>query len=303
MDNGRALADRRATWSLPAETGIRPLTDASFAQSRDSFLDALRARPLLMGVLNVTPDSFSDGGRFDAPATAAAQAARLVAEGADILDIGAESTRPGFAPVPADAEWARLAETLPAIRRAAGAVPLSIDTTKAGIARRAVAAGCVVINDQWGLQGDPAMAETVAETGAVVVAMHNRHGVEPDCDMAADLRRFFDETLRRAERAGIARARIILDPGVGFGKTAAQNLAALAAMPGLADYGLPWLAGLSRKSFLRLYVEGGPQDRLHATIGAHLGAVALGAAMLRVHDVQAHREALAAWCGVTGARA
>ncbi len=278
------------------------MTDTAFARRRGALLDAIGARPLLMGVLNVTPDSFSDGGRFDAPETAAARAALMRAEGADLIDIGAESTRPGHQVLSEAEEWARLERTLPAIREAAGPVPLSIDTTKAALARRAVAAGCLVINDQWGLQGDPAMADAVAESGALLVAMHNRTGICEDLDIVAELRRFFDETLRLADRAGIPRHHIILDPGVGFGKTPRQNLAAIAAMPALADYGLPWLAGLSRKSFLRQFVDGSPEDRLFATLGAHVAAVACGAAIVRVHDVRAHREALAAWSGVMGAR-
>ncbi|MGH2341250.1 dihydropteroate synthase [Segnochrobactraceae bacterium EtOH-i3] len=278
------------------------MSDPDFARRREAFLTALGSRPLVMGVLNVTPDSFSDGGRFNAPASARVRAAELVGEGADVIDIGAESTRPGFRPLTEAEEWDRLAGTLPEIAGAAGDVALSIDTTKAGIARRAVAAGCVIVNDQWGLQGDPAMADTVAETGAVLVAMHNRTGVDEARDMLSELRRFFDETLRRADSAGIPRSRLVLDPGVGFGKTPRQNLEAIAVMPQLGDYGVPWLAGLSRKSFLLQFAEAPPAGRLFATLGAHLAAVACGAAIVRVHDVRAHREALAAFSGVMGAR-
>jgi dihydropteroate synthase len=275
---------------------------SDFATRRDAFLAALRQRPLVMGVLNVTPDSFSDGGRYYDLAAATAQAARLVAEGADALDVGAESTRPGHAPLSLEAEWARLERHLPAALAAAGERPVSIDTTKAAIARRATALGCVIVNDQWGLQADPAMAEVVAASGAAFIAMHNRVERDEALDVAADMRRFFDETLRIAQRAGIPFERIILDPGVGFGKTPRQNCEAVARMPELADYGLPWLAGLSRKSFLQQFVEGGPQERLFATIGAHLAAAASGASILRVHDVKAHVEALAAWRGVLAAR-
>jgi dihydropteroate synthase len=278
------------------------MSDPSFNRRRDDFLRALAAQPLVMGVLNVTPDSFSDGGRHVDLDAARARAARMAEEGADVIDVGAESTRPGHAPVDFDQEWARLEAHLPSVLAAAGPVPVSIDTTKAEIARRATRLGCVVVNDQWGLQGDPEMADVVATSGAVLIAMHNRTERQDGLDVVADMRRFFDETLRRAERAGVPRSRIVLDPGVGFGKTARQNLEATARMGELADYGLPWLAGLSRKSFLSAFVEGGADARLFATIGAHLAAVAVGASMLRVHDVKAHVEALAAYRGVWEAR-
>ena len=265
---------------------------------RDQFLDAAARGGCVMGILNVTPDSFSDGGRFDAPQEAERQAALMAEAGADIIDVGAESTRPGHQPLTEAEEWARLERHLPAAMEAAGEVAISIDTTKAAVARRAVALGCVVVNDQWGLQGDPAMAEVVAESGALLVAMHNAREKDETRDVVSDLRRFFDETLRRAERAGILRARIVLDPGVGFAKTPRQNSEAVARMPELADYGLPWLAGLSRKSFLAQYVEGGPETRLHATLGAHLAAARCGAAIIRAHDVKPHVEALAAYHGV-----
>ena len=280
------------------------MTSPAFARRRDALAAAIHAAhrgaraPLVMGVLNVTPDSFSDGGKFFSLDAARAQAAAMAGEGAAMLDIGAESTRPGHQPLTEAEEWARLERHLPAAMEAAGEVAISIDTTKAAIARRAVALGCAVVNDQWGLQGDPAMAEVVAESGALLVAMHNAREKDEARDVVSDLRRFFDETLRRAERAGIERARIVLDPGVGFAKTPRQNSEAVARMPELADYGLPWLAGLSRKSFLAQYVKGGPEARLHATLGAHLAAARCGAAIIRAHDVKPHVEALATYHGV-----
>lgn len=280
----------------------------TFEARRDALAQAVAqarggARPaLVMGVLNVTPDSFSDGGRHVDLDAARAAATAMAAEGAAILDIGAESTRPGHAPLSIDAEWARLDRHLPATLAAAGDVVVSIDTTKAEIARRATRLGCVIVNDQWGLQADPAMADVVAESGALLVAMHNGRDVDEARDVVADMRRYFDETLRRAQRAGVPRARIILDPGVGFAKTPRQNCEAVARMPELADYDLPWLAGLSRKSFLAQFVAGGPQARLFATLGAHLAAAEAGAAIVRAHDVAAHVEALAAWRGVRAAR-
>ena len=276
----------------------------AFTRRRDALAAEILAAhrgaraPVVVGVLNVTPDSFSDGGRFFSLDAARAQAAAMAGDGAAMLDIGAESTRPGHQPLSEAQEWARLERHLPAAMEAAGEVAISIDTTKAAVARRAVALGCVVVNDQWGLQGDPAMAEAVAESGALLVAMHNGRDKDEARDIVSDMRRFFDETLRRAERAGIARARIVLDPGVGFAKTPRQNIEAVARMPELADYGLPWLAGLSRKSFLAQFVDGGPEKRLHATLGAHLAAARCGAAIIRAHDVKPHVEALAAYHGV-----
>lgn len=257
---------------------------------------------LVMGVLNVTPDSFSDGGRHVELAAARAAALAMTAEGAAIIDVGAESTRPGHAPLSLEDEWGRLDRHLPAILDAVGEVAVSIDTSKAEIARRATRLGCVIVNDQWALQADPAMADVVAESGAVLIAMHNGREKDDERDIVSDMRRYFDETLRRADKAGIARTRIILDPGVGFAKTPRQNCEAVARMPELADYGLPWLAGLSRKSFLAQFVDGGPQARLFATLGAHLAAAAAGAAIVRAHDVKPHVEALAAWRGVRAAR-
>ena len=195
---------------------------------RDRFFADLAARPLLMGIVNVTPDSFSDGGRFTAPSAAIAEARRHVAGGAAIVDVGAESTRPGSTPIVEAEERERLRPVLAALV-ASLTVPVSIDTTKAAIAALAVDAGALFINDQWGLQGDPAMAGVAASSGAGLVLMHNRADVDPGRDVIDDMRRFFDRSLALAEAAGIARTRLILDPGIGFGKTKAQNVTALGA--------------------------------------------------------------------------
>ena len=167
-----------------------------------------------------------------------AQAKRLVAEGADIIDIGAKSTRPGHEPVPADVEQARLA---PLLRDVVECIeqPVSIDTSKASVARFAAAQGVAFINDVWGLQRDPAMADVVAETGTGVVIMHNREAADPACDIIADMRRFFDRSLELARKAGVPAARIMLDPGIGFAKSGRQNLQALQGLGALKDYGLP----------------------------------------------------------------
>ncbi|HPG04437.1 MAG TPA: dihydropteroate synthase [Rhodoblastus sp.] len=262
---------------------------------RDAFLRTVAERRALMGILNVTPDSFSDGGRFNAPDAAVVQAKKLVADGADIIDVGAESTRPGHTPITAEEEIRRLAPLLDALLTEVDA-PFSIDTYKAATARYAVERGVCVINDVWGLQRDPAMAAAVAETGAAVVVMHNRDNVDPALDIVADMKRFFDRSLDLARQAGILRAHVMLDPGIGFGKTKVQNLAALRATDRLAvEYGLPVLIGVSRKSLFGLLIGADVDARLIGTIAANLATLARGARIFRVHDVADHRAAFAVW--------
>ena len=268
---------------------------AAMAARRDSFLRIVAERRALMGILNVTPDSFSDGGRFVGRDPAVAQAKKLVADGADIVDVGAESTRPGHTPISADEEIRRLAPLLDALLAEVDA-PFSIDTYKAKTARYAVERGVSVINDVWGLQRDPAMADTVAETGAAVVVMHNRDGVDPALDIVSDMKRFFDRSLDLARQAGILRAHVMLDPGIGFGKTKEQNLAALRATDRLAaEYGLPVLIGVSRKSLFGLLLGANVDARLIGTIAANLATAARGARIFGVHDVAEHRAAFAVW--------
>lgn len=261
---------------------------------RDQFLNAVARGPAIMGILNVTPDSFSDGGRFEAPDSAVRQALRLADEGADIIDVGAESTRPGHTPVSADEEWARLEKILPPLLAALEA-PLSVDTYKAETARRALALGVSTINDVWGLQRDPDMAHVAAEAEAAVVVMHNRESVDASIDIVADMRRFFDRSLDLARRAGVDERRILLDPGIGFGKTKAQNLAALRATGALGVYGLPVLIGVSRKSLFGHLLGAGVENRLTGTLAANLATLARGARVFRVHDVAEHRAALKVW--------
>jgi|GraSoiStandDraft_41_1057321.scaffolds.fasta_scaffold269860_4 dihydropteroate synthase len=267
---------------------------------RDAFLGKIGSRALIMGILNLTPDSFSDGGRFLTRDAAIAQAKRMVAEGCDIVDVGGESTRPGAAPVPEAEELARVEPILAELARELDA-PVSIDTYKAAVAERAAELGAVLVNDVWGLQKDPRMAETVAAAGTAVVVMHNRLEKDADVDILSDIRRFFDRSLALAETAGIARERIILDPGVGFGKTSRQNLEAVAGIGELRDYGLPVLIGVSRKSFLGSLLEVGTEGRLIATIAANLAAAAGGAAVFRVHDVAEHVAALKVFETIRGA--
>ena len=249
-------------------------------------------RPLVMGILNVTPDSFSDGGKFIDPKHAIAQARRMVAEGADILDIGAESTRPygGMAPVTAEEEWRRLASVLPVV--VALGVPVSIDTMKAEVAAKALTAGAAIANDVWGLQRDPAMAHVVAEHAVPIVIMHNRDAADAAIDIMADIAAFFGRSLEIAERAGIARNNIVLDPGIGFGKTPEQSVTAIARLGELKSFGLPLLIGASRKRFIDKISAAAPDQRLGGSIASHLSAVASGAAIVRTHDVAETVQAL-----------
>ena len=261
-----------------AEPAQKPARDA---------LSALLAlgRPLVMGILNVTPDSFSDGGRFIDPAKAIAHAAAMAAQGADILDIGAESMRPygGATPVSAEDEMARLAPVLPAVLKFGLAV--SIDTIKASVAAWALDQGAGVVNDVWGLQRDPAMAKLVAQHGVPVIVMHNREAADPHIDIIAEVTTFFARSLEIAERAGIARDKIVLDPGIGFGKTPEQSIACIARLAELKRFGLPLLVGASRKRFINSVAPSSPDQRLGGSIASHLEAVANGAAIVRAHDV------------------
>jgi dihydropteroate synthase len=259
-------------------------------------------RPLVMGVLNVTPDSFSDGGRFLDPAAAIAQAQRLAAEGADILDIGAESTRPygNAVAVTLDEERSRLAGILPAV--VALGIPVSIDTMKAAVAAWALEAGAMIVNDVWGLQRDPDMAHVVAGHDAPVVIMHNRDAADPRIDIVADVTAFFERSLAIAARTGIARERIVLDPGIGFGKTPEQSLACIARLDAWRGFGLPLLVGASRKRFIHSVVPSEPAERLGGSLAAHLLAVENGAAIIRVHDVAPTVQALAVAAAIRRAR-
>lgn len=254
---------------------------------------AFSERTLVMGVVNVTPDSFSDGGVHLDPEAALAGALRMAVEGADLLDLGAESTRPGHAPIPAEEEWARLEPVLARLRDRA-MPPLSVDTSKAWVAERAVAAGASLINDVWGFRRDPDLGRVAAATGAAVILMHNREAVDAALDIAAELVDALSRSAETALRAGVAAERIVLDPGLGFGKTLDQNYQALAALPRLAALGFPVLVGASRKSMIaRLFApEPPPAERLPGTLGIHTAAVLNGARIVRAHDVAAHVQAM-----------
>lgn len=243
----------------------------------------LGERTLVMGILNVTPDSFSDGGKYLDPAAALARAQEMEAQGADIIDVGGESTRPGHTPVAAEEELARV---MPVLERLVGAVrvPLSIDTSKAEVARRALDAGVHIVNDQRAL-ADPDMAEVVAGAGVPVVLMHNQDGTAYR-DMMGDINAYFVERIRKAVRAGIARENIILDPGFGFGKTAAQNLEVVRRLGELAGLGHPILLGPSRKSTIGKVLDLPVEERVEGTAALVAAAILHGVDIIRVHDVK-----------------
>ncbi|MCC6609404.1 MAG: dihydropteroate synthase [Burkholderiales bacterium] len=256
-----------------------------------------------MGVVNVTPDSFSDGGRLLAPGAAVAHAERLIEEGADLIDIGGESSRPGAAPVSAERELARIAPVLEALN--GGAVPLSVDTVKPEVMREAIRLGAAMINDISALR-EPGALAAVAASDAAICLMHMQG--EPRTmqasprytDVVDEVKRFLAERAAAAIAAGIARERIVVDPGFGFGKTVEHNRALLRALGAIAELGYPVLAGLSRKSTLG-WITGRPAgERMPASIAAALLAAERGARILRVHDVAATRDALAVWLWLTG---
>jgi dihydropteroate synthase len=254
----------------------------------------LGERPLLMGIVNVTPDSFSDGGVRFAPQDAVSGALQLAAEGADILDIGAESTRPGHAAISAEEEWARLAPVLSALADTPKLPPMSVDTSKAEVARRALAAGASIVNDVWGFRRDRELAAVAAEAGGAVVLMHNREALDPGLDIVSDILAVLERSVAIATRAGVAPDRIVVDPGIGFGKTLEQNYRAVAALPQIKGLGFPVLLGVSRKSFIgRLFEpQPGPGERLPGTLAANVFGALAGADILRVHDVAPHVQAL-----------
>ena len=283
-----ASPDRAATadsWTLALPRGRR--------------LELQAGRPRVMGVLNLTPDSFSDGGawfREGDPRPAVERGLAMLAEGADLLDLGAESTRPGGGvygagarDVPPEEELGRLLPVLEGLRAATEA-PLSVDTRKAAVARRALEAGADLVNDVSAL-GDPAMASVVAAAGCPVVLMHSRGDIATMQkeirfeDVVAEVRDELAAAVERAAAAGIARERVVVDPGLGFGKTSEQNLALLGSLPELGRLGLPILVGASRKSFLGQVTGAPPEARLPGSLAAAGAAAAGGAAILRVHDV------------------
>ena len=260
-------------------------------------------RPRVMGIVNVTPDSFSDGGAHDTADAAFAHALRLLEEGADILDIGGESTRPGADEVPLEEELRRVVPLIERLSRETSA-PISVDTSKPEVMRAAVGAGAGMLNDVYALRRDGAL-DTAAALGMPVVLMHMRG--EPRSmqqaprydDVVGEVHRFLAERIFAAEMAGIAKKRIVIDPGFGFGKDTTHNLALLAQLERFGDLGVPVLAGLSRKRTIgELTGRGIPRERVHGSVAAHLIAAQRGARLLRVHDVAATVDALKVWNAV-----
>ncbi len=256
-------------------------------------------RPRVMGILNLTPDSFSDGGRFNAPAAALEHARRMLAEGADILDLGGESTRPGADTVPADEERARVLPVLEALARAGIDAPLSLDTRKAAVARAGLGRGVAMINDVSALTFDPAMAGVVAASDAALCLMHAKGDPktmqeDPEYDdVLLDVFDYLEERLNAAEAAGIPRARLVVDPGIGFGKTLDHNLALLARLSLFHALGVPVLLGASRKRFIGTIGRApDPAARTPGSVAVAQAAARQGVQILRVHDTQATRQAL-----------
>jgi dihydropteroate synthase len=254
---------------------------------------ALGERTVVAGILNCTPDSFADGGRRPDAEGAARRCEEIAAQGADWIDIGGESTRPGAEPVDAEEEWRRVRPALQAANRLAPTLIVSIDTTKAEVARRALEAGAVIVNDVSALRFDPEMAGVVASTRAAVILMHLRG--EPRTmqaapsyqDVVADVRRELRAAANAACAAGIAADRLILDPGIGFGKTAEHNFQLLRALPALGTAGYPVLIGASRKSLIGQVLGSPVEDRLEGSLAIAVAAVLAGAHVVRVHDVRA----------------
>jgi dihydropteroate synthase len=271
----------------------KPRPTAATGPAGHPVLSALRSRPYpaVMGVLNVTPDSFSDGGQFAAPERALAQARRMIAEGADIIDIGAESTRPyGSEPISAEQELQRLQPVLPDV--VALGIPVSIDSMKSAVVAWALDQGAVIANDVWGLQRDSGMAGLVATRGAPVIIMHNRDSADPAIDIMQDIVDFFARSLDIAAKAGVSPDKIVLDPGIGFGKTPEQSMTALARLGELQSFGFPLLVGASRKRFISTVTPSEPHQRLGGSIAAHLLAAQNGARIIRAHDVAETVQAL-----------
>ncbi|MEQ9316185.1 MAG: dihydropteroate synthase [Henriciella sp.] len=260
---------------------------------RDQLLEAARKRVLLMGILNVTPDSFSDGGQHEGLEAALAHAGQMQAEGADIIDVGGESTRPGAEPVSAEEELARVIEVIEALA-GVGKLPVSIDTYKASVAREACRSGAVIINDVSGL-ADPEMAHVAAETGAALVVTYNSGETDAMTETASDMAAFFEEAFRKCDEAGVPGDRLILDPGVGFAKTYEQNFTVLGHVSNITQFGCPVLVGVSRKSFIGRLLGGETDERLIGTLAAGLNAMKRGANILRVHDVAAHKQSITMW--------
>lgn len=244
----------------------------------------LGQRTLVMGIINLTPDSFSDGGQYNLPELALQRAHDLVSQGADIIDVGAESTRPGSKPISAEEEWQRLKKTLPLLIKELP-VPISLDTYKAEVARKALDFGINMINDIWGLRRDSEMARVIADYGVPVIVMHNREKAEYQ-DLMAEIVEDLGLSLQIAEKAGIDKEKIIVDPGIGFGKTVEHNLEIIKHLSEIKSLGKPILLGTSRKSFIGRVLGVPVEQRLEGTIATVVMGITAGVDIVRVHDVK-----------------
>lgn len=251
---------------------------------------SLGKRTYIMGILNVTPDSFSDGGKFIDLEKAVKQAKKMVAEGADIIDVGGESTRPGAHEVSAEEELKRV---LPVVQRLVKEidVPISVDTYKSEVAEEALRAGAHMINDVWGMQKDPEMASVVAKYGVPVIVMHNQKGTEYQGDIIEEICKFFRKSIQLGTAAGIKREKIILDPGIGFGKTTEQNILVMSRLGELNDLGHPILLGTSRKSMIGKILDLPSGERVEGTLATTVMGIIQGVDIVRVHDVKENMRA------------
>lgn len=261
---------------------------------------ALDAAPLLMGIVNITPDSFSDGGMLRNAADAIAHGEKLAADGADIIDIGGESTRPGHAPLDAATELGRVLPVIKGLRERI-ATPLSIDSWKAEVAQAALAAGASIVNDVWGAQRDPAIAGVAARHGAPIILMHNRETIDPALDILSDVLRFLERSISIALAAGVPREQIVVDPGIGlFGKTPEQSLRLIRELARLRELGCPILLGASRKSVIGVITgQSVPAERVIGSVAAHLYGATQGAAIIRAHDIGEHAQAFKVWAAIS----
>jgi dihydropteroate synthase len=257
----------------------------------NQWLAEIGRRTLIMGILNVTPDSFSDGGQYNSVDRAVAHAKRLVAEGADLLDIGGESTRPGATPVSEDEEIERVIPVIRALQAECKGIPLSIDTYKGEVARQALDAGAAMVNDIWGGKADPTLLQIVAERRVPIILMHNRpnmeYGADPVADVISDLR----ASIKLASDAGIHRKHILIDPGIGFAKNRELNLLLMNRLADLAELGYPVVLGTSRKRFIREILTADVDQVLGGTIATTVLGIERGASIVRVHDVAENAKA------------
>ena len=256
--------------------------DDIFAQSGHTYV---------MGILNVTPDSFSDGGRYDSVNEALKRARQMILEGVDLIDIGGESTRPGYEPISDEEEIERIVPVIEAIKRHMD-IPVSVDTYKSAVAKAAIEAGADMVNDIWGLKDDPEMAKVIAETGVACCLMHNRKTTDYK-DFMTDCLEDLKESIAIAKAAGIEDDKIIIDPGVGFAKTYEQNLQVLKHLNQFKTLGYPVLLGASRKSVIGLTLDLPTDERLEGTLATTVMAVMAGASFVRVHDIEANSRAIA----------